>query len=217
MKCTWMLETFSDLPEGAYEETVRRYARTCIMILLSTQLFGDKSGTRMHIRWLPYVARLKDMGRYSWCLCHVANRHVVKLGLLLFNFLCFHSFHLLRENLLPHSSFAFTGKRKPPSFCSVDFRFFFVKITLLPHFGALVGSFMLLRYASTIVSSFSIDVAIFPAAPVCTLLLSVVLSFVAECMRELNEIRRKRSKEAQKKEKKRALGHTLKLEHTLEP
>ncbi|XP_072084545.1 protein MAIN-LIKE 1-like [Arachis hypogaea] len=60
------LETFSDLPEGADEETVRRYARACIMILLSMQLFNDKSGTHMHIRWLPYVARLKDMGRYSW-------------------------------------------------------------------------------------------------------------------------------------------------------
>ncbi|RYQ91116.1 hypothetical protein Ahy_B09g096983 isoform D [Arachis hypogaea] len=59
-------ETFSDLPEGADEETVRRYARACIMILLSMQLFNDKSGTHMHIRWLPYVARLKDMGRYSW-------------------------------------------------------------------------------------------------------------------------------------------------------
>ncbi|RYQ91113.1 hypothetical protein Ahy_B09g096983 isoform E [Arachis hypogaea] len=66
LKCTWMQETFSDLPEGADEETVRRYARACIMILLSMQLFNDKSGTHMHIRWLPYVARLKDMGRYSW-------------------------------------------------------------------------------------------------------------------------------------------------------
>ncbi|RYR35130.1 hypothetical protein Ahy_A10g050267 [Arachis hypogaea] len=49
-----------------YQETVRRYARAYIMMLFSTQLFGDKSGTCMHIRWLPYVARLEDMGRYSW-------------------------------------------------------------------------------------------------------------------------------------------------------
>ncbi|RYR39785.1 hypothetical protein Ahy_A09g045384 isoform B [Arachis hypogaea] len=27
VKCTWMQETFSDLPEGTDEETVRRYAR----------------------------------------------------------------------------------------------------------------------------------------------------------------------------------------------
>ncbi|RYQ85764.1 hypothetical protein Ahy_B10g105363 [Arachis hypogaea] len=58
-------ETFSQLPQGAHDETVRRYARMYIMMLLSTQLFGDKSGTRLHIRWLPYVARLEDMGQYS--------------------------------------------------------------------------------------------------------------------------------------------------------
>ncbi|RYR07622.1 hypothetical protein Ahy_B05g075021 isoform B [Arachis hypogaea] len=81
---------FSDLPEGADEETVRRYARAYIMMLLSTELFGGKSGTRMHIRWLPYVARLEDIDSYSWgsaarswlyrCLCRVANKNVVKLA-----------------------------------------------------------------------------------------------------------------------------------------
>ncbi|RYQ85120.1 hypothetical protein Ahy_B10g104633 isoform D [Arachis hypogaea] len=59
-------ETFSDLPKGAGEEAVRRYARAYIMMLLSMQLFGDKSSTRMRIRWLPYVVRLEDMGSYSW-------------------------------------------------------------------------------------------------------------------------------------------------------
>ncbi|RYR38117.1 hypothetical protein Ahy_A09g043070 [Arachis hypogaea] len=29
-------------------------------------LFEDKSGTHLHICWLPYVARLEDMGQYSW-------------------------------------------------------------------------------------------------------------------------------------------------------
>ncbi|XP_057739994.1 serine/threonine-protein phosphatase 7 long form homolog [Arachis stenosperma] len=53
-------------------------------------LFADKSGNRIHIRWLPYVARLKELGTYSWgsaalawlyrCMCRVANRHVVKLA-----------------------------------------------------------------------------------------------------------------------------------------
>nr|XP_029152478.1 protein MAIN-LIKE 1-like [Arachis hypogaea] len=90
IKCTRMQKTISDLPQDADKETVKRYARTYIMMLLSTQLFGDKSSTCMHIRWLSYVARLEDMGRYSWgsatlswlywCLCHVANRNVVKLA-----------------------------------------------------------------------------------------------------------------------------------------
>ncbi|XP_072064204.1 serine/threonine-protein phosphatase 7 long form homolog [Arachis hypogaea] len=83
-------ETFSELPQGADNETVRRYAHTYIMMLLSTQLFGDKSGTRLHIHWLPYVARLEDMGQYSWgsaalswlfrCMCRMTNRNVVKLA-----------------------------------------------------------------------------------------------------------------------------------------
>ncbi|XP_025680717.1 protein MAIN-LIKE 1-like [Arachis hypogaea] len=83
-------ETFEECPEGADEETVRRFARAYIMMLLGTQLFADKSGNRIHIKWLPYVARLEEMGGYSWgsaalawlyrCMCRVANRHVVKLA-----------------------------------------------------------------------------------------------------------------------------------------
>ncbi|RYQ98591.1 hypothetical protein Ahy_B07g086337 isoform C [Arachis hypogaea] len=66
VKCTWMQETFSDLPEGIDKETLMRYTRAYIMMLLSTQFFGVKFGARMHIRWLLYVARLEKMGRYSW-------------------------------------------------------------------------------------------------------------------------------------------------------
>ncbi|RYR55444.1 hypothetical protein Ahy_A06g030658 [Arachis hypogaea] len=83
-------ETFGECPEGADDETVRRYARAYIMMLLGTQLFADKSGNRIHIRWLPFVARLEDMGTYSWgsaalawlyrCMCRVANRNVIKLA-----------------------------------------------------------------------------------------------------------------------------------------
>ncbi|QHO52360.1 serine/threonine-protein phosphatase 7 long form homolog [Arachis hypogaea] len=88
VRCSWFQDTFRELPDGTDEAIVRWYARAYIMILLGTQLFGDKSDTRIHIRWLPYVARLEDMGGYSWksaalswlylCLCHVMNRNVVK-------------------------------------------------------------------------------------------------------------------------------------------
>ncbi|XP_015955666.1 protein MAIN-LIKE 1-like [Arachis duranensis] len=83
-------ETFGECPEGADEKTVRHFAHAYIMMLLGTQLFADKSGNRIHIRWLPYVARLEEMGTYSWgsaalawlyrCMCRVTNRHVVKLA-----------------------------------------------------------------------------------------------------------------------------------------
>ncbi|XP_052119131.1 protein MAIN-LIKE 1-like [Arachis duranensis] len=87
---SWFQEIFGECPEGADDETVRRYARVYIMMLLGMQLFTDKSGNRIHIRWLPYVARLEEMGTYSWgsaalawlyrYMCRVANRHVVKLA-----------------------------------------------------------------------------------------------------------------------------------------
>ncbi|RYR02513.1 hypothetical protein Ahy_B06g081307 isoform B [Arachis hypogaea] len=90
VKCTWFEEMFSELPQGANEETIRRYARAYMMMLLSMQLFGDKLGTRLHIRWLPYIARLEDIGQYSWgstalswlyrCMCRVANKNAVKLA-----------------------------------------------------------------------------------------------------------------------------------------
>nr|XP_025607986.1 serine/threonine-protein phosphatase 7 long form homolog [Arachis hypogaea] len=90
VNCSWFQETFGECPEGADKATVRHFARAYIMMLLGTQLFADKSGNRIHIRWLPYVARLEEMGGYSWgsaalawlyqCMCRVANRHVVKLA-----------------------------------------------------------------------------------------------------------------------------------------
>ncbi|XP_072064230.1 serine/threonine-protein phosphatase 7 long form homolog [Arachis hypogaea] len=61
VNCSWFQETFGECPEGADDETVRRYA-----------------------------PRLEEMGTYSWgsaalawlyrCMCRVANRHVVKLA-----------------------------------------------------------------------------------------------------------------------------------------
>ncbi|RYR13538.1 hypothetical protein Ahy_B04g070476 isoform F [Arachis hypogaea] len=88
--CLGFHERFRVLPPDASEETVRIYARAYIMMLLSTQLFGDKSANWVHIRWLPFAANLDGMGRYSWgsaalawlyrCMCRVANRNVTNLA-----------------------------------------------------------------------------------------------------------------------------------------
>ncbi|RYR77737.1 hypothetical protein Ahy_A01g002327 [Arachis hypogaea] len=59
------MDTFGELPDGADDATIRRYARAYIMMLLGTHLFGNKSGTRLQIWWLPYIARLEDMGGYN--------------------------------------------------------------------------------------------------------------------------------------------------------
>ncbi|XP_072084456.1 protein MAIN-LIKE 1-like [Arachis hypogaea] len=87
---TWFHERFRLLPADASEDTVCIYARAYIMMLLSTQLFMDKSANRVHLRWLPFVAKLDDMGSYSWgtaalawlyrCMCRVANRNITNLA-----------------------------------------------------------------------------------------------------------------------------------------
>ncbi|RYQ83169.1 hypothetical protein Ahy_B10g101795 [Arachis hypogaea] len=56
-------ERFRVLPADVSKDTVRIYARAYIMMLLSTQLFGDKSS--IHIWWLPFVAKLNEMGSYN--------------------------------------------------------------------------------------------------------------------------------------------------------
>ncbi|RYR65316.1 hypothetical protein Ahy_A03g011254 isoform C [Arachis hypogaea] len=83
-------ERFRVLPADASDETVRVYARAYILMLLSSQLFADKNANRVHLRWLPYLASLDDLGRYSWasaalawlyrCLCRGTNRNVVNLA-----------------------------------------------------------------------------------------------------------------------------------------
>ncbi|RYQ98432.1 hypothetical protein Ahy_B08g094471 [Arachis hypogaea] len=85
---TWFHERFRVLPADATDETVRVYARAYILMLLSSQLFADKNANRVHLRWLPYLASLDDLGRYSWgsaalawlyrCLCRGTNRNVLQ-------------------------------------------------------------------------------------------------------------------------------------------
>ncbi|RYR39589.1 hypothetical protein Ahy_A09g045143 [Arachis hypogaea] len=87
--CEWFEELFGELPpEDCIEEfivsygwfqnkfivtltdtteaMVQVYACGYIMMLLSTMLFGDNSGARVHLQWLPYVAGLNGLGKYSW-------------------------------------------------------------------------------------------------------------------------------------------------------
>ncbi|MED6119488.1 hypothetical protein PIB30_012395 [Stylosanthes scabra] len=45
---------------------VLMHARACIWMLLLICLFGDKTGARAHVRWLPFLLRIDDLGRYSW-------------------------------------------------------------------------------------------------------------------------------------------------------
>ncbi|RYR08329.1 hypothetical protein Ahy_B05g075968 [Arachis hypogaea] len=80
---TWFHERFRVLLADTTKETVHIYAQAYIMILLSTQLFGDKNGNRVHLRWLPFVAKLEEMGKYNWvsaALAWFTNACVGKLS-----------------------------------------------------------------------------------------------------------------------------------------
>ncbi|XP_020978071.1 serine/threonine-protein phosphatase 7 long form homolog [Arachis ipaensis] len=101
------LNKFRVKPANAPEATIQVYARGYIM-MLSTILFADKSRTRVHSRWLPYVTDLDRLGKYSWgsailswlyrCLCRVFNQNVKNLVgpltlLQSWIFLCFPTFN----------------------------------------------------------------------------------------------------------------------------
>ncbi|XP_072054472.1 serine/threonine-protein phosphatase 7 long form homolog [Arachis hypogaea] len=87
----WRPETHTfHMPFGECTITLQDVAYQLGLPVDGHYLFADKSGNRIHIRWLPFVARLEEMGGYSWgsaalawlyrCMCRVANRHVVKLA-----------------------------------------------------------------------------------------------------------------------------------------
>ncbi|MED6167794.1 hypothetical protein PIB30_006074 [Stylosanthes scabra] len=63
---SWLRTTFGVLPDHLTDEMVLMHARVYIWMLLSICLFGDKTGARAHVRWLPYLLRIDDLGRYSW-------------------------------------------------------------------------------------------------------------------------------------------------------
>ncbi|RYR34538.1 hypothetical protein Ahy_A10g049489 [Arachis hypogaea] len=69
----WFQNRFRDMPNDATEPTVQVYARGYIMMLLSTMLFGDKSGARVHLRWLPYVADLDELGNWATIIAAVLD------------------------------------------------------------------------------------------------------------------------------------------------
>ncbi|QHO56862.1 uncharacterized protein DS421_3g77360 [Arachis hypogaea] len=79
----WFHERFQVLPADSSEETVRIYARAYILMLLSFQLFADKNANRVHLRWLPYLASMDDLDRYSWALAALTWFFSLQVGSIL--------------------------------------------------------------------------------------------------------------------------------------
>ncbi|MED6187868.1 hypothetical protein PIB30_080584, partial [Stylosanthes scabra] len=58
---SWLRSTFGVLPEHPTDEMVLTHARAYIWMLLSVCLFGDKTGARAYVRWLPFLLRIDDL------------------------------------------------------------------------------------------------------------------------------------------------------------
>ncbi|MED6169875.1 hypothetical protein PIB30_025289 [Stylosanthes scabra] len=63
---SWLKSKFEELSDDASDELVVRHARAYIWMLLSTSLFGDKTAARAHVRWLPFLEHIDELGQYSW-------------------------------------------------------------------------------------------------------------------------------------------------------
>ncbi|XP_072073906.1 serine/threonine-protein phosphatase 7 long form homolog [Arachis hypogaea] len=78
---TWFHERFKVLLADASEETVHIYARAYIMMLLSTQLFMDKSGNRVHLQWTTYLptsdGKEQRIIQYRLALDRLGDRDIV--------------------------------------------------------------------------------------------------------------------------------------------
>ncbi|XP_029150429.1 protein MAIN-LIKE 2-like [Arachis hypogaea] len=76
MRCSWMQDTFGEIPDGADDATIRRYARAYIVMLLGTLLFSDKSVITVHmprgkqkrceVSWSIAAASVMDLLAVFW-------------------------------------------------------------------------------------------------------------------------------------------------------
>ena len=66
LNLTWLASQFPGLDDDVEEEIVIRYARAYILQLMGGSLFSDKSGSFVHLMFLPLLGDLHEAGRYSW-------------------------------------------------------------------------------------------------------------------------------------------------------
>ncbi|RYR74763.1 hypothetical protein Ahy_A02g009484 [Arachis hypogaea] len=61
-----------------------------LLIWLEASTKSDKNENQVHLRWLLFMARLDELGKYSWgsialawlyiCMCWMANRNIINLA-----------------------------------------------------------------------------------------------------------------------------------------
>ncbi|XP_021603842.1 protein MAIN-LIKE 2-like [Manihot esculenta] len=65
LKMIWLAEEFTQLPDNAYEEVVRRFARAYIIRVIGS-IFSDTSASHVNLMFLPLLVDLEEAGNYSW-------------------------------------------------------------------------------------------------------------------------------------------------------
>ncbi|QHN85424.1 uncharacterized protein DS421_16g537310 [Arachis hypogaea] len=73
IKLTWLRDLKEQL-QLTDENIIQVYVKCHIMLLIGTILFGDKSGTSVHWKFLPLLSDFASIGQYSWesaCLAHL--------------------------------------------------------------------------------------------------------------------------------------------------
>ena len=67
LRCTWLVQTFSQLPEGADEGTISRCAKAYLLYFIGAVLFADKTNNQVQ---LLHLTLLDDpwerIAEYSW-------------------------------------------------------------------------------------------------------------------------------------------------------
>ncbi|RYR20793.1 hypothetical protein Ahy_B03g066036 isoform A [Arachis hypogaea] len=65
IKLTWLRDLKENL-QLTDENSIQRYVKCHIMLLIGTILFGDKFGASMHWKFLPLLRDFGSIGQYSW-------------------------------------------------------------------------------------------------------------------------------------------------------
>lgn len=66
IKLKWLKHHFTNLPADADDETVLRFARAYILMLMGTSMFADKSGNDISLIYLPLLEDLGQASHLSW-------------------------------------------------------------------------------------------------------------------------------------------------------
>ncbi|RYR22347.1 hypothetical protein Ahy_B03g067638 [Arachis hypogaea] len=72
IKLTWLRDLKENL-QLTNENSIQRYVKCHIMLLIGTILFGDKSGAGVHWKFLPLLCDFESIGQYNWRSTYLAH------------------------------------------------------------------------------------------------------------------------------------------------